>query len=45
MIIIHILFLNFKQMAEEMCLQSETISKRPDNCKGALAFLDTDIVV
>jgi len=33
--------LKFKQMAH---LQSEAMSERPDNCKGALAFVDTDIV-
>jgi len=37
--------LKFKQMAKEMHLQSEAMSERPDNCKGALAFVDTDIVV
>ena len=36
--IIHMIriVLKFKQMAEEMLLQSKTMSERPGNCKGAL---------
>ena len=37
--------LKFKQMLKETCLESEIMSGRPSNCKGALVFLHTDIVV